>query len=135
MAQQQLDGPKVTCLLVDLGHFAASHRVRAIGACLQTNGRHPVTHNPRVLAGKFGVCMMDPPIHHALPHRQPDADDAQYHRMLRRQGGAPWPVLKRLIEWAFQGGNTVKDLRNLTIGTARVARVVRDLDHVPIEQR
>lgn len=50
-------------------------------------------------------------------------------------GSAPRPELKRLIEWAFQGGNTVKDLCHLTIGTARVARLVRDLDHVPVEQR
>jgi len=26
---------------------------------------------------------MDPPIHHALPHRQPDVDKASYHMMLR----------------------------------------------------
>src|SRR6056297_3755343 len=35
------------------------------------------------MAGKFGVCMMDPPIHHALPQRQPDVDKTSYHMMLR----------------------------------------------------
>jgi len=39
------------------------------------------------MAGKFDVSMMDPPIHHALPHRQPDVDKTSYHMMLRRIRG------------------------------------------------
>jgi hypothetical protein len=31
------------------------------------------------MAGKFGVCMMDPPIRYTLPQRQPDIDGAVYH--------------------------------------------------------
>jgi len=34
--------------------------------------------------------MMDPPIHHALPHRQPDFDKASYHIMLRCIRGRQW---------------------------------------------
>jgi hypothetical protein len=31
------------------------------------------------MAGKFGVCMIDPQIRHTLPQRQPDVDSAVYH--------------------------------------------------------
>src|SRR6056297_366511 len=34
------------------------------------------------MAGKFGVCMVDP-IRHILLHRQPDVDTESYHEMLR----------------------------------------------------
>jgi hypothetical protein len=36
------------------------------------------------MAGKFVVSIMVPPIHHALPYRQPDVDKPSYHMMLRR---------------------------------------------------
>jgi hypothetical protein len=31
------------------------------------------------VAGKFGICMMGSPIHHAHPHRKPDVDTTVYH--------------------------------------------------------
>lgn len=52
MSQPELDRPQVAWFLVDLRDLGAPHRVRAIGASLQTNGCHPVTYNPRLLAGR-----------------------------------------------------------------------------------
>jgi hypothetical protein len=52
MPQQKLDRPQVAGLLVDLRHLCATHRMRTVCAGLQTNRRHPVTDNPRILAGR-----------------------------------------------------------------------------------
>ena len=45
------------------------------------------------MAGKFGVSMIDPPIRHALPQRQPDVDNAPYHGMLRRIRSRKEPIV------------------------------------------
>ena len=42
MPQKQLDRPQIAGLFVDLRHFGASHRMRAIGAGLQSDGCHRV---------------------------------------------------------------------------------------------
>ena len=52
VAEQELDGTQVAGLLVDLRHFCAPHRVYAISAGFQSNRRHPVADDPRVLAGR-----------------------------------------------------------------------------------
>lgn len=54
MAQQQLHCAKVARLFVDLRYLGPSHRMRAVCACLKANRRHPVTDDPRILAGGDG---------------------------------------------------------------------------------
>ena len=52
VAKQELHGTQVAGLLVDLRDFCAPHRVRAISAGFQSDRCHPVSDDPRVLAGR-----------------------------------------------------------------------------------
>jgi len=42
------------------------------------------------MADKLGVSIMDPPIHHTLPHRKHDVDNTSCHMMLHLQ--RTWPL-------------------------------------------
>ena len=52
MAEQELHGKQVAGLLVELHHLRAPHRVRAIHTGFQSDRRHPVADDPRLLAGR-----------------------------------------------------------------------------------
>ena len=52
MPQQKLNRTEIARLLVDLRDLSPSHRVSALCARLQTNRRHTVTDNPRILTGR-----------------------------------------------------------------------------------
>ena len=69
---------------------ANSSRTRIAQTCLGFSGSFWPTMRPLFqagrsarMAGKFGVCMIDPPIRHTLPLRQPDFDGAVYHKMCK----------------------------------------------------
>jgi len=68
---------------------ASSSRTLIAQTCLGLSGRFWPTMRPLFqagrstrIAGKYGVSMMDTPIHHALPHRKPDVDKKSYYMML-----------------------------------------------------
>ena len=50
--EQQLDGPKVSSLAVDLSDLGAAHRVRAVRTGLEAYRRDPVSHEAGVLSGR-----------------------------------------------------------------------------------
>jgi len=59
MAEEQLNGPQVAGLLVNLGDLPSPHRMRAICARLQTNRCDPVADDPRILASGDMQALME----------------------------------------------------------------------------
>jgi len=84
---------------------ANSSRTRIAQTCLGFSGSFWPTMRPLFqagrrarMAGKFDVSLMNPPVRHTHPKRQPDVDDVAYHRMCKssdRQHRAQAPRSRR----------------------------------------
>lgn len=60
MAKQELYRPKISCLAVDLRRLGAPQRVRSVSPGLETDRRHPVPNEPRILPRGDGRSVVEP---------------------------------------------------------------------------
>ena len=76
------------------------------------------------MAGRFGVCMMVPPIYHTHPHRQPKVDIAVYHALAAVQktvGVNPFVTNAAPCTFVAKGGE-----RSFAAARAKVCRAKKE---------